>query len=95
MRQICDETGAVIQKGDIIRVFHFIGARRKKHYMYKYVTVKNDELYALHTGTLSPTESEGYYLWPEAARCKGDIEGTVILNYDDSRAVKITNKESK
>lgn len=30
-----DKRGIPIERGDIVKVFHFIGARRKKHYMYK------------------------------------------------------------
>ncbi len=28
--------------GDTLKVFHFVGARRKKHFMYKYVFAVND-----------------------------------------------------
>lgn len=30
-----DRRGIPIERGDIVKVFHFIGARRKRHYMYK------------------------------------------------------------
>lgn len=30
-----DKFGREIVKGDVVKVFHFIGARRKRHYMYK------------------------------------------------------------
>lgn len=30
-----DKNRRPIQDGDILKVFHFIGERRKKHYMYK------------------------------------------------------------
>lgn len=30
-----DKRGIPIERGDIVKVFHFIGARRKRHYMYK------------------------------------------------------------
>lgn len=32
-----DKTGREIMQGDILKVFHFIGARNKRHYMYKQV----------------------------------------------------------
>lgn len=35
MDKIYDKHGIPIERGDIVRVFHFIGARRKRHYMYK------------------------------------------------------------
>lgn len=30
-----DKTGRQIERGDIVKVFHFTGPRRKRHYMYK------------------------------------------------------------
>ncbi len=30
-----DKRGTPIIRGDIVKVFHFTGARRKRHYMYK------------------------------------------------------------
>jgi hypothetical protein len=32
-----DKTGREIMRGDILKVFHFTGRRRKRHYMYKQV----------------------------------------------------------
>lgn len=34
---VLDCKGREILPGDTLKVFHFIGARRKRHYMYKYV----------------------------------------------------------
>ena len=33
-----DMTGREIFVGDTLKIFHFIGVRKKKHYMYKYVS---------------------------------------------------------
>lgn len=33
--QIKDKNGRIIRKGDIVKVYHFTGARRKRYYMYK------------------------------------------------------------
>jgi len=33
--RLYDKNGVPIEAGDIVRVFHFVGARRKRHYMYK------------------------------------------------------------
>ncbi|WP_312814387.1 hypothetical protein [Brevundimonas sp.] len=33
--QCFDKRGIPIERGDIVKVFHFIGARGKRHYMYK------------------------------------------------------------
>lgn len=36
MSKLYDKTGREIMRGDIVKVFHFVAAlRRKKHYMYK------------------------------------------------------------
>ncbi|RWO20686.1 hypothetical protein [Mesorhizobium sp.] len=35
MSALYDKRGIPIERGDIVKVFHFIGARRKRHYMYK------------------------------------------------------------
>ena len=32
---VYDKRGIPIERGDIVKVLHFIGARRKRHYMYK------------------------------------------------------------
>jgi len=38
--QAYDKTGREIKVGDVLKVFHFVGARNKRHYMYKQVTGK-------------------------------------------------------
>ena len=35
MANLYDERGRQIMEGDVLKVFHFRGARRKRHYMYK------------------------------------------------------------
>lgn len=35
MADLYDKRGIPIERGDIVKVFHFVGARRKRHYMYK------------------------------------------------------------
>lgn len=37
MTAIYDKHRREIMQGDIVKVFHFVGARRKRHYMYKQV----------------------------------------------------------
>lgn len=59
---IRDKTGRPIHEGDVIKLFHFYSSRRKKHYMYKHVTIKNERLYALHLGLLEPNESKGFFI---------------------------------
>ena len=65
-----DQSGKEIQEFDLLKVFHFTAAlRRKKHYMYKFVTVRDGYLFALH---LNGTDG-GYWLR------KGVIDGTEII----------------
>ena len=35
MTPLRDDRGHEIKAGDVLRVLHYIGARRKRHYMYK------------------------------------------------------------
>ena len=35
MNKLYDKTGREMQIGDVLKVFQFTGARRKKHYVYK------------------------------------------------------------
>ena len=37
MKSIYDKKNRKVEAGDLIKIFHFTGARRKKHYMYKHV----------------------------------------------------------
>lgn len=49
MKPVFDEKGNEIRPGAVLKVFHFIGARRKRHYMYKqavgYVTLPKGSQY--------------------------------------------------
>lgn len=65
-----DEKGKEIQEFDLLKVFHYRAAlRRKKCYMFKWVTVKEGYLFALHMDG----SGSGYYLH------KGITEGTEII----------------
>lgn len=35
LSEVFDKRGIPIRRGDVVKVFHFIGERRKRHYMYK------------------------------------------------------------
>lgn len=39
-----DKNGKQILVGDLLKVFHFIGARRKKHYMYQVVVMEDSDI---------------------------------------------------
>ena len=50
MKIYFDKNKQEVKEFDLIRFFHFIGARRKKHYMYKQVSrcLIDGRLYLLH-----------------------------------------------
>jgi len=43
-----DKNGIVIEPYDVLKVFHFIGARRKRHFMYKLAKEKDGYLRFYH-----------------------------------------------
>lgn len=57
-----DKYGIEIEPGDVLKVFHFVGARRKKHYMYKLAVSWNGKLYGAHLISNTPT-TPAYPLW--------------------------------
>jgi hypothetical protein len=77
MSDILDKNGVVIEEFDVLKVFHFIGARRKKHYMYKIVVLHDGLLYGSHidSNPLKP----GYPLWITS---QDDTEVVQSSNYD-------------
>ncbi len=56
-----DKNGRPIEEFDVLKVFHFIGPRRKKFYMYKVALHWNGKLYASHIGSNPLTPD--YPLW--------------------------------
>jgi hypothetical protein len=48
MKKYIDKNKVEAEPFDVIKVFHFIGARKKCHYMYKQVVMKDDFLYINH-----------------------------------------------
>jgi hypothetical protein len=60
MTKLKDKNGIVIEEFDVLKVFHFIGARRKKYYVYKLVILWDGHLYGAHLdrNPLTP----GYHL---------------------------------
>lgn len=66
---IKDKKGIPIIKGDVLKVFHFVGRRNKKYYMYKYVLSTNEPNNFYKIAHLSSKSSElgksFYYLKDE------------------------------
>lgn len=57
-----DKNGVQIKEFAVLKVFHFIGARRKKHYMYKWVRLlKGTDGKMYWTGRHLTEDDTGYY----------------------------------
>lgn len=47
---LVDMHGREIKEFDVLKMYHFTDTRRKKHYMYKWVIVKDGYMYGHHLG---------------------------------------------
>ena len=54
LNSIKDKNGIEIEEFDLLKVFHFIGARRKKYYIYTWVKKVNDKLVCFHLDGENP-----------------------------------------
>lgn len=59
METIKDKKGQEIQPYDLLKVFHFIDTKRKKHFMYKWVKELDGRLICLHM--VDDESKEMYY----------------------------------
>lgn len=78
---ILDKNGVELEEFDIIKVYHFTGARRKKHYMYKMVVVWEGRLYGSHLNK-NPLEAN-YPLW-----CGYCVEDNEIVQSNNWKKLK-------
>ena len=58
---LLDKNGVLIEPFDVLKVYHFTGARKKKYYMYKMAVIWKDKLYASHLN--GPLIEPDYPLW--------------------------------
>ena len=54
-----DKKGVPLCKGDLIRSPHYIGRRRKQHYLYHVVVEESGVLFLVPTAHLEPTMRSG------------------------------------
>jgi hypothetical protein len=54
-----DKHGVPVHKGDLVRSFHYIGARRKRHYLYHVAVEENGELMMVPTAHLEKSFISG------------------------------------
>lgn len=56
---VYDKNERPIASGDLLRTFHFIGARRKRHYLYHTALVRNGKWWMVPTDHMDPTKIKG------------------------------------
>ena len=49
-----DKHGTEIKEFAVLKIFHFIGTRKKKHYMYKWVREQGGHLVGMHLTDANP-----------------------------------------
>ncbi len=71
MSAIYDKRGREIMQGDILKVFHYVGARNKRHYMYKQVVgerlLGQRQAAYWFVSHLEQREDSGYHLAKDGA----------------------------
>ena len=72
MGDLYDKHGIPIKEFDVLKMFHFTGARRKKYYMYKWVREWKGRLYGSH---LQSNEHNGFLLAEENAKLCEIVQG--------------------
>ena len=74
-----DRRGIPIHSGDLLRALHFIGARRKRYYLYHVAVNRDGHWWLVPTGHLDPSRVSGggdCWLTEESAACRDIIDGT-------------------
>jgi hypothetical protein len=71
MSAIYDKTGREIMQGDVLKVFHFVGRRNKRHFMYKQVVEERllgkDQNAYWQISHLNQREGDGYLMAKDGA----------------------------
>lgn len=82
--KLFDKHGTEVKEFAVLKIFHFIGARKKKHYMYKWVRNVNGRLVGMHLD--SADEDSHFHL-----RCIANADGVmadveIVQQHDDMEA---------
>lgn len=77
MKPVRDRYGREVEEFDLLKVFHFIGTRRKKCFMYKWVVLRDGQLFCLHLD--SKNDYSGFRLSGEYSK---DIEIVQSNNWE-------------
>jgi hypothetical protein len=78
MKKLYDQKGKEIHEFDVLKIFHYIGARRKKCYMYKWVRIIDGTLAGMHL-----TDGTGGYFWLKAIADKDEklVNAEIVQSY--------------
>lgn len=91
MKSVYDKRGLPLQIGDVLKVFHFVGARRKKHYMYKHVIgsgIWKDGTHYLKVGHLDMTSDHYEYELDDTILKDVEIVQGITAFWDTERTKK-------
>lgn len=79
-----DKHGKEIKEFAVLKVFHFIGARRKKHYMYKWVRLKewDGKKYWIAIHLTSDRDTDYYNLRACANKERILTDTEIVQQYD-------------
>ena len=80
MMPATDKNDLPIRSGDLLRTFHFVGSRRRKHYLYHVIrrSLLNGRLEAVPVSELANPPTGGRWLITDGKR----YDGSEIINSD-------------
>ena len=89
-----DKKGVPIYAGDLLRTFHFTGARKKRYYLYHTAVREGDYLYMVPTSHLEPSLVNG------GGKCllkygHPEVESEVISGYGPDPCVSYEDRPRK
>lgn len=96
MEEIYDKNRRPIRPGDVLKVFHFVGARRKRYYMHKLVVEHDGELCGVDICDLATkplAEAHSYHLTCHQREGGGDIE--IVEGYSGGVSFEDRSKISR
>ena len=82
-----DQTGKEIKEFALLRFFHFVGARKKKHYMYKWVNVVMGKYVALH---LENSSGDHFHLRGQADENRIIADALILQQPEDYQPISNT-----
>jgi hypothetical protein len=81
MTPVYDLTGRQIFAGDLLKTYHFTGARRKKYWIYHGVRERDGALEMVPVSELCTLKSNGGKCWIHAIAENGVLNSEIIAGY--------------